>query len=144
LGVTQPIVGGTGLDSPDLVKAGAATEGTVFTSFFDIDLAKGEESERFIEAYGKRYGGKPDTWVVYGYDALHLLADAMNRAGSIVPDKVAETLRTLKRWRGIAGDLSFDDRGNPAGPIVVIKEVRNGAVRIVPGGVREASSAPRK
>jgi branched-chain amino acid transport system substrate-binding protein len=145
LGLTQPIVAGTGLDSPDLVKAGAATEGTVFTSFFDIDLATGEQANRLVADYKQRFGGRPDTWVVQGYDALHLLADAMNRAGSIVPDKVADTLRSMQGWKGVAGKLSFDSQGNPAGPIVVIKEVRGGKIGIVPGGIRETvTSASQK
>jgi branched-chain amino acid transport system substrate-binding protein len=139
LGLKQPIVGGTGLDSPDLIKAGAAAEGTVFTSFFDISLAKGEKAERFLDAYRKKYGKEPDTWVVYGYDAMHLLAHAMNRAGSILPDEVAKILRTMAGWSGVAGRMTFDDSGNPSGPIVVIKEIRRGKIDIVPGGVREST-----
>ncbi len=137
LGLRQPIVGGTGLDSPELVKSGEAADGTVFTSFFDISLASGEKADRFAAAYRGKYGKDPDTWVVQGYDAVHLLAYAMNRAGSIVPDEVAKILRTMAGWSGVAGRLTFDDQGNPAGPMVVIKEIRGGKIGIVPGGVRE-------
>ncbi len=126
IGIKQPIIGGTGLDAPDLVKGGAASEGIVFTSYFSPKTAKGDRARQFIDRYTAQTGKPPHTLVVQGYDCMRLLAYAMNRANSILPDKVAEAIRQTRNWDGVAGRLSFDDQGNPIGPTVVLNRVTQG------------------
>jgi branched-chain amino acid transport system substrate-binding protein len=61
-------------------------------------------------------------WSAQVYDAIHLLADAMQKAGTTVPAQVAEALRQTRDWSGVTGLHSFDAAGDVSGkPIVLMK-----------------------
>ncbi|MDQ2965164.1 MAG: ABC transporter substrate-binding protein, partial [Chloroflexota bacterium] len=83
-GITGPIVGGDGYDTPDLVKtAGPATSNVFFTTHALIDATNGTEGiKKFIAAYKAEYGNDPENaFAALGYDTVYLLADAIKRAG---------------------------------------------------------------
>jgi len=131
LGITNPILGGDGLDSSELWEIGGeAVEGTIAASFFNPQDSK-EEVQNFIKSFEKKNGGVPDLWAVQGYDAVNLLAYAMKKAGSTVPDKVAEVLRSTKDWKGVAGNYTFDDKGDMINPKIVLKEVQNSTFVVI-------------
>ena len=46
------------------------------------------------------------------YDTVHLLADAVRRAGSLERAAVASALAATKGWVGVTGSLSFDAERN--------------------------------
>jgi branched-chain amino acid transport system substrate-binding protein len=111
-GIKVPVFGGAGLDSPDLIKnGGASVEGTVVFSLFNLDDPR-PEVLAFGEKYRKKFGVLPDSTAAQGYDALNLLAQAMNKAQSTVPAKVATALRSTKDWRGVTGNHTFSEKGD--------------------------------
>lgn len=125
LGMTNPILGGDGLDSSELWEVGGeAAEGTIAASFFDPQDSR-EKVQNFIKSFEKKNEVTPDLWAVQGYDAVNLLAYAMKKAGSSAPDKVAAVLRSTKDWKGVAGNYTFDDKGDMVNPRIVLKEVQN-------------------
>ncbi len=124
--VTIPILGGDGLDSPELLEiAGKAAEGVVVGSVFATDIPC-PNVQRFNEGFEEKYGVLPDTWAAQGYDAVKLLSHAMEKAGTTVPDKVADMLRSTKNWQGVTGLHTFDGNGDVVGKAIIIKVVRNG------------------
>jgi len=86
VGLTVPLLGGDGWDSPKLVEgaggAGGALEGSYFTnhsSMSDPDPT----IQKFVSAYKAAYGGqKPDSLAALGYDSIGVLVDAMKRVGA--------------------------------------------------------------
>ncbi|MCP6429331.1 ABC transporter substrate-binding protein, partial [Klebsiella pneumoniae] len=72
MGITVPMVGGDGWDSPKLVEIGtaAALDNTYFTNHYSVDDTSAE-SKAFVEAYKKEYGQAPDALAVLGYDAAN-------------------------------------------------------------------------
>lgn len=127
LGIKVPIFGGDGLDDDDLLAIGKkAVEGTVVASFFDPHNPR-PEAKRFITNFKERYGVLPDAYAAQGYDAVRLLSQAIQRAGTTVPDKIAVALRSTKDWPGVAGNYTFDDNGDDISRSIVKKIVRNGA-----------------
>lgn len=127
IGIQVPIFGGDGLDSLELIRLGGeAVEGTEVISFFHPDEPQ-EVVAEFNARFSARFGNRtPDTSAALGYDAIKLLADTMNRAGTTEPRRVAEALRATTGWRGVTGEHNFDTAGNVKGKPIVIQVVKDG------------------
>ena len=65
------------------------------------------EAKDFVAKFKKRYGMVPDAAAAQYYDALKVLATAMNLAKSASPDRVAAALRGIKNWPGVTGQHTF-------------------------------------
>ncbi|HEX6745975.1 MAG TPA: ABC transporter substrate-binding protein [Longimicrobium sp.] len=119
-GITQPVLGGDALGVPDLMAAGAAAEGTTIVAAFHPDAPR-DEVRRFGAAFRARYGRPPDAAAALGYDAVRVLADAIARAGSTAPDRVAAALHATRGWAGVTGPFTYDANGDlPTKPITTI------------------------
>jgi branched-chain amino acid transport system substrate-binding protein len=128
LGVTQPILGGEGLATEALWEiAGEAAEGTIVATYFHPDDPR-SKVQRFKTNFQERYGVPPDVWAAQGYDAVQVLAYAMETAGSTVPGEVAETLRSTQDWPGVTGPHTFRENGDVVDKPIVLNIVRNGAL----------------
>lgn len=111
-GLTLPVFGGAGLDSPELIKrGGASVEGTVVFSLFNLDDPR-PEVRAFGETFKAKFGVWPDGTAAQGYDALKLVAHAMQTAHSAVPAKVAAALRATKDWHGVTGSHTYSEKGD--------------------------------
>ncbi len=110
-GYAGPIVGGDGLDTPLLVEqAGDASNRVWFTTHAFLEPATAAGSVReFLEAYRAEYGEAPaDAFAALGYDAVHLLADAIGRAGSTEPAAILRALAATDGFRGVTGTIRYD------------------------------------
>jgi ABC-type branched-subunit amino acid transport system substrate-binding protein len=88
-------------------EAGAAAEGVLFPLLFDPEAP---EAAAFSRAFSERWGGDPDYLAAHAHDAVHLVVDAVRRAG---PNraKIRDALVSLAPWRGAAGTVSWDLTG---------------------------------
>ena len=124
-GVSAPIFGGDALDTIELVEsAGDAAEGVYVASVFHPDDPR-PESQAFRQAFEARYGQAPDSWAARGYEAVRVLAQAMETAGTAAPDAVAAALRESGA-AGITGPFGFDSKGDVVGKRLVTAVVRSG------------------
>ena len=77
---------------------------------------KNPRTQRAAEEYGKRSRGRTlDTNSVYSYDALFIVADALERAKSTDPDAIVEALRKTSYTDGLAvygGPIVFNELGD--------------------------------
>ncbi|MCS6879784.1 MAG: ABC transporter substrate-binding protein [Oscillochloridaceae bacterium] len=103
----------------------------------DALLAATPEGARFERRFYERFGLKPDTYVAWYYDAVHLLAMALERR-----PRTAEELRAAVReqtFTGVQGRYRFDERGEGLHE-VVLATMRAGQPRLVgvygEGGLR--------
>lgn len=125
LGITVPMGGGDGWDSPDMLSvAGAdALNNTFFTNHYsskDTD----EKVVKFVEAFKAKYNKEPDAFAALGYDAVQLLVQGIKDANTTEPAKIAEALAKIKDFQGITGKMSIDEQHNPvkAGVIIEFKD----------------------
>lgn len=124
-GIDAPIFGGDALNTHELIEvAGSAAEGMVVASVFHPDNPR-PTVQTFNEAFRAEYGVRPNSWAARGYEAVRLLTHAMQRAGSVVPDRVADEMRSFDGWSGVTGTFVFDDRGDVVGKEVMTVEVRS-------------------
>lgn len=122
LGIDVPIVGGDGWDSPKLpeIAGGAALNNTYFTNHYSAD-SDSAESKAFVTAFEKEYSQKPDAPAVLGYDGIKLLADAIKRAGSVEPAKVAKALAETKSFSAVTGSLGLNEKHDAVKSVTIIE-----------------------
>lgn len=138
-GLTVPIIGGDAMSSGELISvAGSAAEGTVVATAFHADEPR-PEVRRFTVAFEKRYGAAPDAGSALGYDVIRLLASAMERAGSSIPDSVASALHAMHGWKGVTGEFTFDSEGNLVGRSIAKMVVRHGVFEYLSDSVAAQS-----
>jgi branched-chain amino acid transport system substrate-binding protein len=126
LGITVPIVGGDGWDSPKLaeIATAAALNNTYFTNHYSIDDPS-SVAQTFVQAYKAEYGQMPDAMAVLGYDAANLLIDAIKRANSTEPKKIQAALAETKDFTAITGSTTLDANHDAVKSAVII-EMKDG------------------
>jgi branched-chain amino acid transport system substrate-binding protein len=130
LGLTIPIFGGDGWESPELVEIGGkAVEGTHFVTHYSPQN-KDPAVVAFNERFQKRWGNVSDTLTGLGYDSVMMLADAIKRAGTTESAKVRDALAATKNFKGVTGSITLDAQRNPTKSAVVL-QVRNGKFEFV-------------
>jgi branched-chain amino acid transport system substrate-binding protein len=130
LGITVPLMGGDGWDSPKLWEIGGeAMNGCYFSNHYSTDDPS-PVVQKFVTEYKKRYGGLPDALAALGYDAAKILADAMTRAGSTDGSKVRDALAQTKDFQGVTGSITINKERNAVKPAVILK-VDNGKYALV-------------
>lgn len=125
LGITVPMVGADGWDSPKLVDiAGAkALNNTFITNHYSSGNTEDQKVQDFVKAFKDKYGQEPDGFNALGYDALYLIADAVKRAGSGDPVKIKKALEETKDLQLVTGTFTFDDKHNPIKSAVILEYV---------------------
>ena len=125
LGITVPLMGGDGWDSPTLTQiGGAALENTFFSNHFSVE-DKNPIIQDFVSKYRERFKKDPDGMAALGFDAAKVLLDAMTRAGSTEPAKVRDALAGTVDFQGVTGKISIDAERNATKPAVVLA-IRDG------------------
>jgi branched-chain amino acid transport system substrate-binding protein len=108
-GLTQPIVGGDGYDTPLLLSVGGKAANNVY---FSTHAFMAEDSTpgivKFFNGYKAAYNTPPENaFAALGYDTLGLIADAITRAGSTDPAKIRDALAATQGYKGITGSISY-------------------------------------
>ena len=124
IGWNVPIVGGDGWDSDKLVEIAGAKNlnNTYYTNHYspnDTDPVL----QQFITRYERRFGYKPDSYAVLGYDATRLLLEAIRQAQSTDPHKSQQELTQMQDFKAISGKISIDADHNTVSSGVVIQLV---------------------
>ncbi|MCK7505108.1 MAG: ABC transporter substrate-binding protein [Desulfobacterales bacterium] len=76
--------------------------------------------------YEQEYGKVLEAVPALAYDAVMLLADAVTRVKSIEPAKIRDALASTKRFKGVTGEITFDENRNPINKSAVILKFENG------------------
>src|SRR5262244_2208225 len=125
LGITVPLLGGDGWDSPRLFEIGGeALNGCYLSNHYSVDDPS-PAIQKFVKEYRDRYKQTPDALAALGYDAAKILADAMTRSGSTDAAKVRDALAQTKDFAGVTGQITIDKDRNAVKPAVVLK-IQNG------------------
>jgi branched-chain amino acid transport system substrate-binding protein len=105
--ITQPIVSAVGSSSYEYVKGmGEFADDIVFAEFIVSEDPLAHQKE-FVELFQKDKGTLPKTYDAAGWDAVHVLAQALEKAG---PDAdgaaIAAAIRTTP-YRGVVARYNF-------------------------------------
>ncbi|KXL52417.1 leucine-, isoleucine-, valine-, threonine-, and alanine-binding protein precursor [Anaerotignum neopropionicum] len=124
LGITCAILGSDSWSDPGLVTVGgSAVEGCYFTDHvsFETDNPKVKE---FAEKYKSQFGSEPSGFSVLSYEAVLLMANAIEKAGSTDSSAIVDALKATD-MEGLASNYKFDSDNNPI-KSVVINQVKDG------------------
>jgi branched-chain amino acid transport system substrate-binding protein len=130
LGLTVPLLGGDGWDSPKLTEIGGeAINGSYFSNHYSVDDPS-PVIQKFVADYQKKFGIVPDGLAALGYDAAKILFDAITRAGSTEAAKVRDALAATRDFPGVTGSITIDKDRNAVKPSVVL-QIKDGKLAYV-------------
>ncbi len=125
-GKETQFIGGNGSNSPKLGEiAGAAADGLIVGSPWFI--AKPDPiSEKFVSDFQAKNGKSPDQFAAQAFDAMFIVAAAIDRAGAADSEKVRDALLKTN-YSGVMGPFTFTSGRDPASTEgVVVLEMQGG------------------
>ena len=111
LGIKVPFIGGNGFNSPKLFEISKlAGEGTFVGSPW-ANTNPAPANKAFVAAYQKKYGSEPNQFAAQGYDAMNVVAVALNEvklSGDVNADREAlKNVLPKATLNGATGPFKF-------------------------------------
>ena len=114
------LMGPDGIYEDAFIKAaGSAAEGTYLTFGGTTADQYTGDAAKFRDEYKAKYGADPEVYAIYGYEAMNVTLDAMDRAikaGAADPAAIRAGILTqlaaTKDFNGVLGKWSFDANGD--------------------------------
>ena len=127
LGLTAQIVGTEGMDSPKFLElAGPAVEGVIIVTTLNRDDPR-PHVQSFMRSYRQAYNIDADMVGASSYDALKILAMAIEKAGTD-PKAIIKTIAEGQNFDTLTGPIRRFLKGEPIKPVQV-QVVREGKFR---------------
>ena len=96
----------------------AEVEGSFFSGHFSPDTDE-PTARAFVDAYESIYESTPTGGVAVSYDAVKLLFEAVERAGSLNPDEIRDQLAATKDYIGATTIANYDENRHPTKSAVI-------------------------
>lgn len=123
-GIYAPFITGDLLDSPEILKIGEAANGTIVATIYNSELIS-NKLQSLKSKFKKKYKVLPDTWAIQGYDAMMLLAKAIEKSQSLDTFLIASQLKYMSNFNSITGKYSLNPKGDAINKAVYFKIVKN-------------------
>jgi branched-chain amino acid transport system substrate-binding protein len=129
LGINAKFMGGDGICSTELVKlAGdAVTDNQVFCA--EAGGVEGQQKvgmDAFKTKFKAKFGTDVQVYAPYVYDGVKVMVAAMVKAGSSDPAKYLPVLAATKDYKGVTGNISFDNKGDILNGALTLKTIKGG------------------
>ena len=123
--IESVFIGSDGMDDPlmfEILEDNAPLENTYYCTNFDPDAME------FISAYEAMFENPANGIAATGYDALHLLAIAIEAVGSTDPVMVRDAIAAITDYKGATSISRFDENRHPVKSVGVF-QIANGEVQ---------------
>jgi len=118
LGMTQTLVQSHGVASKKFIElTGAAGEGVIVASppVVVASLLKDSNpikpvAQQYIKDYEGKYNSPVSTFGGYAYDALNIIVNAMNKAGSAEPKAIRDAIEQTTGYAGLNGMFNMSKK----------------------------------
>jgi branched-chain amino acid transport system substrate-binding protein len=127
LGWDKPIIGSDSWGSAETVElCGKDCYGLFFSTHYAAAGATGA-TKAFIDRYKAEFGYVPDDVAALTWDSLRLIQQAIQNAGTLTGDikkdrqAVRDALAKIKDFKGITGDMTFTEEGDPVKCAVIVR-----------------------
>lgn len=122
MGIDQPILGPDGFGNDALFDlAGAANMNDIYyTSHFVTD-SDDPDVQAYVANYKENFNSEPDMFSGLAYDAVYVVKDAIERAGTADPAAVNAEIAKTTDFAGITGTFSFDEGHDPVKTVSIIE-----------------------
>ena len=112
-------LGADSWDSELLFDSEAAeVEGSFFSGHFSPDTNE-PTARAFVDTYEAIYDSTPTGGIGVSYDAVKLLFEAVERAGSLDPEKIREQLAATENYIGATTIANYDENRHPTKSAVI-------------------------
>ncbi|MGF6961199.1 branched-chain amino acid ABC transporter substrate-binding protein [Paraburkholderia youngii] len=115
--ITVPVLGGDGVCTGKLVDLAGKGISQVICSEAGMALEKMPLGAAFEKKYNARFNVPIQTYSPFAYDAVYVIVDAMKRANSTDPQKIASEMRGTN-YVGVLGRTQFDQYGDVKNPVI--------------------------
>jgi branched-chain amino acid transport system substrate-binding protein len=112
-------------------EAGAAGEG-YYDVNYRLDMGR-QETKDLATLYKQRFGDEIRTGAVLAYDAVRVIAEALEKSGDKDPTKLRDAIAgvSLDPLVVSGGPVKFDDTGENVNALPVVMQVQEGKVTVV-------------
>ena len=131
-GINTPIMGGDGLDSPDMIKLAGSGANNVYYTSLTPDTGSIAAAKTLAAAYKKSFGIDMQGTGVVSYDAAKVILQGILNAykanGNKVPsrEQVETAVRNGKFTGLLTGDVAFDKGGDRTSAKMYIAGIKAG------------------
>jgi len=117
-GVKAVMISGDGITSDEFATIGGpGVEGTLMT--FAPDPRKRAEAKAVVEKF-RANKFEPEAYTLYSYAAVEIIKQAAEQAKSLDPKKVADVIKSGKKFKTVIGEMSYDKKGDITRPDYVM------------------------
>jgi branched-chain amino acid transport system substrate-binding protein len=129
-GLEQKVFGVGSWATADFIKlAGQAAEGIYAAVPYAYTMQTPKNAD-FVAKYEGQAKEKPGKYGAAGYNALNIIMDAIQRAGSAEPEKIRDAL-TKTDYEGPNGKFRFDEKGQAHGFNIVLVQIQKTVPTVV-------------
>jgi branched-chain amino acid transport system substrate-binding protein len=125
LGINIPILGEGAFCSDSWAKLVGGFTANIVGILEWVPGIADEANTKFIQNYQKAFNEMPTKFSAAGYNTMHILADAIRRAGSTDPEALRKALAETD-YKGIMGRYRFDAKGQAYDFDVLLVEWKDG------------------
>jgi branched-chain amino acid transport system substrate-binding protein len=126
-GMNIPMLGGDGWDEI-ANNAGQEVVGGVYSNHYSPD-AKESLVQDFVKNYEAKFKVTPNALAALAYDATYILAEAINKAGSLDAEKIKAAMKETNR-DSVTGHISFNEKRDSVKPITMVKLEKDGDTKV--------------
>jgi branched-chain amino acid transport system substrate-binding protein len=127
LGWNKPIVGSDSWGSAETVQlCGKDCFGLFFSTHYAAAGATGA-TKAFIDRYQAKFGYVPDDVAALTWDSLLIVQKAIQDTGGLTGDikkdrdRVRDAMARIKKFKGITGEMTFTEEGDPIKCAVIVR-----------------------
>ena len=128
IGITGTFLGGSAWDDRErflsILEDNSVLDGSYYPTNFSIATPDPNVQE-FVTAYSTHFGSPPDGIAASGYDAMRLLARAIETAGALDPVAVRDAFAAVSGYKGATTISHYDANRHP---------VKSLAIQTISGG----------
>ncbi len=112
--IEATFIGGNGWDEAERLLGTLTDNAPLEGAYFFRDFsAEAPNAAPFVQAYTAMFGVPPDGTAAWGYDAMSLLATAMENAGTLEPTAVRDALANITDYQGASAIAGYDAERHP-------------------------------
>jgi branched-chain amino acid transport system substrate-binding protein len=112
-GIRAIFMGADGIFEEAFIKAaGEAANGVYVTAAGLPEAQLPAAGRKFYADYRRIFKGEPETYTVYGYEAMSVALNAISKACTKDRGAILDAVMGTKNFRGVLGTWSFDANGD--------------------------------
>ena len=122
LGIKATFLGGSAWDDRErflsILDDNSVLDGSYYPTNFSV-ATQDIDVQEFVEAYSGLFGSPPDGIAASGYDAMRLLARAIEMADSLDPDAVRDAFAGVSDYKGATTISHYDANRYPVKSLAI-------------------------